>query len=149
MKYLPYHSISPLNQAWLEDWATNNGDDPEDLYYHYSIDTTVRIGNSEYESLAGSPPAPAPGVVNIEQTNPAIIELIPRHDLPSGGKLIMTDLDGSTHPVDGVTYTLLPIQGQRYRYYLYTDDITPQPVDGTSFRFLPEIGIIRLRIMVI
>ncbi len=133
MKYLPYHSMAPATQVWLEDWATSNGHNPEDLYYHYSIDTTVRISTSELESRAGSPPAPVAGVINIEQTNPAVIELIPRHDLPSGGKLIMTDLDGSTHPVNGVTYTLLPVQGQRYKYYLYTDDATPLPVDGTSF----------------
>jgi len=128
MKYLPYHSIAPTTQAWLEDWATTNGYNPEDLYYHYDINTPVRIVNSEYASAAETV-----GVVNIEQTNPAIIELVPRHDLPAGAKLIMTDIDGSTHPVDGITYLVLPIQGQRYKYYLYTNDAAPQPVDGTGF----------------
>ncbi|MCF6351825.1 MAG: T9SS type A sorting domain-containing protein [Cyclobacteriaceae bacterium] len=123
MKYLPYHSIAPTTQAWLEDWATTNGYNPEDLYYHYDINTSVRIVNSEYAS----------GVVTIEQTNPAIVELSQRYDLPAGAKLIITDLDGSTHPVDGITYLVLPIQGQRYKYYLYTNDAAPQPVDGTGF----------------
>ncbi len=123
MKYLPYHSVAPTTQLWLEDWAITNGYNPEDLYYHYDTDTPVRIVNSEYSSE----------VVNIEQTNPAIIELSQRYDLPAGAKLIITDLDGSTHPVDGTTYLVLPIQGQRYKYYLYTNTASPQPVDGTGF----------------
>ncbi len=128
MKYLPYHSIAPTTQIWLEDWATNNGYNPEDLYYHYDINTPVRIVNSEYASASGTV-----GVINIEQTNPVIIELTPRYDLPAGAKLIITDIDGSTHPVDGNTYLVLPIQGQRHKYYLYTNDASPQPVDGTGF----------------
>ncbi len=128
MKYLPYHSIAPTTQVWLENWAVNNGYNPEDLYYHYDVDTPVRIVASEYTSASGTA-----GVVSIEQTNPAIVELIERHDLPAGAKLIMTDIDGSTHPVDSITYLVLPVQGQRYKYYLYTNDASPQPVDGTGF----------------
>lgn len=133
MSYLPYHSISPTTMTWLENWATNNAYNPEDIYYHYDIDTQIRILNSELRSIGGNPSVPIVGVVNIEQSNPAIVELIQRHDLPAGAKLIMTSLDASTHPIDGATYTVLPIQGQRYRYYLYTDDATPQAVDGTGF----------------
>ena len=45
-KYIPYHSISPMTQTWLEDWCVSNGYDPEDLYYHYYVDTFVRTGGT-------------------------------------------------------------------------------------------------------
>ena len=131
MAYLAYHSISYDIMVWMENWCSNNGYNPEDLYYHYRIDTPVNILSSESASTSGA--TPIVGVIDVEQTNPAIVQLIRRHDLPAGAKLIMTDLDGSNHPINGVTYTLLPIQGQRDRYYLYTNDSTPQPVDGTGF----------------
>ncbi len=131
MRYLAYHSISPSQGSWMESWAADNGFDPEEIYYHYTVDTPVRILDREYASVSGE--TPIVGVVNIEQTNPAVIELTRRHDLPAGARLIVTDLDGSTHPINGVAHLLLPIQGQRDRYYLYTDTATPQPVDGTGF----------------
>ncbi len=126
MRYLAYHSVGYNQGSWMENWAINNGFSPEDIYYHYTVDTPVRIMNSE--ATSGSI-----GVINIEQSNPAVIELIRRHDLPAGARLVVTDSDGSTHPIDGVPHLLLPIQGQRDRYYLYTDTASPQPVDGTSF----------------
>ncbi|MCF6307734.1 MAG: T9SS type A sorting domain-containing protein [Flavobacteriaceae bacterium] len=128
MFYLAYHSISYSQGNWMENWATNNGLNPEDIYYHYTVDTPVRILDTEYTPWPGTP-----GVVNIEQSNPAVIELVRRYDLPAGARLIVTDMDGATHPINGVPHLLLPIQGQRDKYYLFTDTASPQPVDGTSF----------------
>ncbi|VAW34200.1 hypothetical protein MNBD_GAMMA01-284, partial [hydrothermal vent metagenome] len=131
MSYLPYHSIAPNTMVWLEDWAGNNGYNPEDLYYHYGIDTTIRITGSERESTTGG--SPSVGVVNIQATNPAIVELVSLSAVPSGAKLKLFDIDGSTHPVDNVIYTVLPINGSPDQYYLYTNDMTPVAVDGTSW----------------
>ena len=128
MFYLAYHSISYDQGNWMENWAINNGLNPDGIYYHYTVDTPVRIFDTEYTPWPGTA-----GVVNIEQSNPAVIELVRRYDLPAGARLIVTDMDGSTHPIDGVAHLLLPIQGQRDKYYLYTDTTSPQPVDGTGF----------------
>ncbi|MCF6307735.1 MAG: T9SS type A sorting domain-containing protein [Flavobacteriaceae bacterium] len=53
MKYLPYHSIAPITQVWIEDWATNNGHNPEDLYYHYYYDTTINLANGNTLTIPG------------------------------------------------------------------------------------------------
>ncbi len=53
MKYLAYHSITPTTMNWLEDWATNNGYNPEDLYYHYYYDTTINLANSNTLTIPG------------------------------------------------------------------------------------------------
>lgn len=38
-----YISMQVGPEIWLENWATENGYDPEDLYYHYYYDTQVRV----------------------------------------------------------------------------------------------------------
>jgi len=46
MKYIAYHSVAPTYQTWMENWCTQNGYNPEDLYYHYFYDTFVRTGGT-------------------------------------------------------------------------------------------------------
>jgi hypothetical protein len=29
--------------TWMENWARDNGHDPENIYYHYHTDSEVRI----------------------------------------------------------------------------------------------------------
>ncbi len=53
MSYLAYHSISPDNMAWMENWCSNNGYNPEDIYYHYHTDTEVKILNGSYIAVPG------------------------------------------------------------------------------------------------
>lgn len=53
MKYLPYNSIAPAVQTWLENWSINNGKNPEELYYHYYYDTTVRLTNGTNKTVPG------------------------------------------------------------------------------------------------
>ncbi len=53
MPYLAYHSISPDQMTWLENWCSNNGFDPESIYYHYHTDTEVRILDGSYISVPG------------------------------------------------------------------------------------------------
>ncbi len=53
MPYLAYHSISPDNMEWMENWCSNNGFDPEDIYYHYHTDTQVKILNGTYITIPG------------------------------------------------------------------------------------------------
>jgi hypothetical protein len=43
MKYLAYHSVASDDAAWMENWCQQNGYNPEDLYYHYYVDTDVRL----------------------------------------------------------------------------------------------------------
>ncbi len=53
MKYLPYNSIAPAVQTWLENWCVKNNYNPEDLYYHYYYDTTVRLTNGTSKTVPG------------------------------------------------------------------------------------------------
>ena len=53
MKYLPYHSIAPTTMAWLENWCAENEKNPEDLYYHYYYDTTIRLANGNTLDIPG------------------------------------------------------------------------------------------------
>ncbi len=53
MKYLAYHSLAPTTMNWLENWATNNEYDPEDLYYHYYYDTTINLANGNTLTIPG------------------------------------------------------------------------------------------------
>ncbi|MCF6351826.1 MAG: T9SS type A sorting domain-containing protein [Cyclobacteriaceae bacterium] len=53
MSYLAYHSISPDDMAWMENWCSNNGFNPEDIYYHYHTDTQVKILNGTYITVPG------------------------------------------------------------------------------------------------
>lgn len=47
MKYLPYHSVAPTYQEWMEKWCLDNGYNPEDIYYHYYRDTNIRLTNGK------------------------------------------------------------------------------------------------------
>jgi len=53
MKYIAYHSIAPTSQEWMESWCKKNGYNPEDLYYHYYRDTSVRLTNKKYLVVPG------------------------------------------------------------------------------------------------
>ncbi|MCF6296100.1 MAG: hypothetical protein L3J25_10490, partial [Flavobacteriaceae bacterium] len=53
MSYLAYHSISPDDMTWMENWCSNNGFNPENIYYHYHTDTQVRILNGTYITVPG------------------------------------------------------------------------------------------------
>ncbi len=53
MSYIPYHSIAPTTMVWLEDWANNNGYNPEDIYYHYYYDTTINLANGNTRFIPG------------------------------------------------------------------------------------------------
>ncbi|MCF6296101.1 MAG: T9SS type A sorting domain-containing protein [Flavobacteriaceae bacterium] len=53
MMYLPHHSMAPTTQTWLENWATDNGYDPENLYYHYYYDTTINLANGSTLTIPG------------------------------------------------------------------------------------------------
>ena len=54
MRYLAYHSLAPDAMVWMENWASNNGYDPENIYYHYHTD-------SEVKTLSGSISVPGFG----------------------------------------------------------------------------------------
>jgi len=43
MNYLPMHSISPEDAAFLENWAIQHGKNVEEIYYHYYKDTTLNV----------------------------------------------------------------------------------------------------------
>ncbi len=53
MTYLAYHSISPGIMTWLENWCSENGHNPEDLYYHYHTDTTINIYSGGTRTVPG------------------------------------------------------------------------------------------------
>jgi len=53
MMYLPYHSMAPTTQTWLENWAIDNGHDPENIYYHYYYDTTINLSNGNTLTIPG------------------------------------------------------------------------------------------------
>ena len=53
MRYLAYHSISPTLKEWMEGWASDNGYNPEDIYYHYHTDSEVRILNGTMVPVPG------------------------------------------------------------------------------------------------
>jgi hypothetical protein len=54
IQYLAYQTIMPMYIPWMEQWCRDHGHNPEDLYYHYSIDTTLYVG-SGYVTIAGRP----------------------------------------------------------------------------------------------
>jgi len=53
MKYLPFHSIAPTTMEWLEEWCRENNKNPEDLYYHYYYNTTIRLSNGSTLEVPG------------------------------------------------------------------------------------------------
>ncbi len=53
MSYLAYHSISPDHMTWMENWCSNNGFNPEDIYYHYHTDTQVKLINGTFITVPG------------------------------------------------------------------------------------------------
>lgn len=42
MHYAAYSSVLSHFSTWMENWCVQNGRNPEDMYYHYRIDTQIR-----------------------------------------------------------------------------------------------------------
>ncbi len=51
--YIAYNTMMPEMSSWMEDWCTNNGHDPEDLYYHYYYDTDQFLRNNTTITVPG------------------------------------------------------------------------------------------------
>ncbi len=53
--YIPYQTVMSWMSSWMESYATSQGLNPEDLYCHYQVDTTVRLRNGQYKTIPGYP----------------------------------------------------------------------------------------------